>query len=170
LGAGTHRILLPAAAYLGSPSQNSGPVIHLPTSCDVRQPISPAISIFASVSTTNSAAIQSQRSQPRRSLRQHRLYHFATERCILPPLVFQHKYFLHDVENAFKDNPQYAKDNYHWASSSSQPSACTVEPGTVDDVGKIVSFPSIRNEYSIEFDTDSENSLKYWGRHRFHSV
>lgn len=36
----------------------------------------------------------------------------------------------------------YASDNYHWMTSSSQSSACTVEPGTAADVGKIVrAFP-----------------------------
>ena len=35
---------------------------------------------------------------------------------------------------------QYQEDISHWAGSSSQVSACSVEPGTVDDVGKIVSF------------------------------
>jgi hypothetical protein len=32
----------------------------------------------------------------------------------------------------------YEKDIYHWASSSTQESTCTVEPGTVEDVAKIV--------------------------------
>ncbi|KAG0696311.1 FAD-binding domain-containing protein [Suillus ampliporus] len=30
----------------------------------------------------------------------------------------------------------YIKDNYHWASSSSQISACSFEPGTIEDLGK----------------------------------
>ena len=34
----------------------------------------------------------------------------------------------------------YEKDIYHWASSSTQKSTCTVEPGTLEDVGKIVHF------------------------------
>ncbi|KIJ53165.1 hypothetical protein M422DRAFT_155651, partial [Sphaerobolus stellatus SS14] len=34
----------------------------------------------------------------------------------------------------------YVSDNEHWASSSSQPSACTVEPSTSQDVATIVSF------------------------------
>ena len=32
----------------------------------------------------------------------------------------------------------YSNDIYHWARSSSAFSACTVEPGTAEDVGKIV--------------------------------
>ncbi|KAH9931579.1 FAD-binding domain-containing protein [Fomitopsis serialis] len=32
----------------------------------------------------------------------------------------------------------YTEDNYHWAQSSSQVSACTVEPGTAEDVGAIL--------------------------------
>lgn len=36
----------------------------------------------------------------------------------------------------------YEKDIYHWASSSTQKSTCTVEPGTVEDVGKIVHLSS----------------------------
>lgn len=33
----------------------------------------------------------------------------------------------------------YTKDVSHWASSSSANAACTVEPGTAEDVGTIVS-------------------------------
>ena len=33
---------------------------------------------------------------------------------------------------------QYTEDNEHWASSSSQASECSVEPGTAEDVGIIV--------------------------------
>ncbi|TFY62863.1 hypothetical protein EVJ58_g3592 [Rhodofomes roseus] len=34
----------------------------------------------------------------------------------------------------------YTEDNYHWAQSSSQVSACTVEPGTAEDVGTVVNI------------------------------
>jgi hypothetical protein len=37
----------------------------------------------------------------------------------------------------------YLADIHHWASSSSDISACSVEPGTADDVAKIVSRHSI---------------------------
>ncbi|THH04310.1 hypothetical protein EW145_g5616 [Phellinidium pouzarii] len=33
---------------------------------------------------------------------------------------------------------EYTADNYHWASSSTQISACSVEPGTAEDVGVIL--------------------------------
>ena len=39
-----------------------------------------------------------------------------------------------------KGTIMYEKDIYHWASSSTQKSTCTVEPGTLEDVGKIVHF------------------------------
>jgi hypothetical protein len=35
--------------------------------------------------------------------------------------------------------PQYTADNFHYALSSSQESACSVEPGSAEDVSKIVS-------------------------------
>ncbi|KAK2460201.1 hypothetical protein APHAL10511_007792 [Amanita phalloides] len=38
----------------------------------------------------------------------------------------------------YRGQPMYDKDIYHWASSSTQESACTVEPGTAEDVGKIL--------------------------------
>jgi hypothetical protein len=34
----------------------------------------------------------------------------------------------------------YAKDTYHWATTSSDIAACSVEPGTPEDVAKIVSW------------------------------
>ena len=34
----------------------------------------------------------------------------------------------------------YVKDVFHWARSSADISACSVEPGSVEDVGKIVRF------------------------------
>ncbi|KZT64214.1 FAD dependent oxidoreductase [Daedalea quercina L-15889] len=34
--------------------------------------------------------------------------------------------------------PYYTEDSYHWSQSSSQVSACTVEPGTAEDVGAII--------------------------------
>ena len=36
------------------------------------------------------------------------------------------------------DSPQFAEDIAHWANSSSQISACSVRPGTVEDLGLIV--------------------------------
>lgn len=38
------------------------------------------------------------------------------------------------------DTTEYAVDNSHWALSSTTNSTCTVEPGTAEDVGKIVSI------------------------------
>ena len=35
---------------------------------------------------------------------------------------------------------EYANGIHHWGLASSQPSACTVEPGSATDVGKIVGF------------------------------
>ena len=42
-------------------------------------------------------------------------------------------------EAIFIGSTLYALDVYHYANSSAQQSACTVEPGTANDVGKIVS-------------------------------
>ena len=36
------------------------------------------------------------------------------------------------------DSPQFAEDIAHWVNSSSQISACSVRPGTVDDLSSIV--------------------------------
>ena len=41
-----------------------------------------------------------------------------------------------------QDSSSYDYDNYHYASSSSQPSECSVEPGSVEDVSTIVSSAS----------------------------
>ena len=38
--------------------------------------------------------------------------------------------------------PEYSSDNYHASSSSSEVSACSVEPGSARDVSKIVSHPT----------------------------
>ncbi|KAJ8082232.1 hypothetical protein PM082_008079 [Marasmius tenuissimus] len=38
----------------------------------------------------------------------------------------------------FPGAPSYLKDISHWASSSSELSPCSVEPGTAEDVGIIV--------------------------------
>ena len=44
-----------------------------------------------------------------------------------------------DPEHSGLDlNPSYDKDIGHWASSSSAQAACSVEPATAEDVGKIV--------------------------------
>ena len=40
-------------------------------------------------------------------------------------------------------NPSYDVGKYHYATSSEQDPACVVEPGTPEDVGKIVRFPPI---------------------------
>lgn len=39
---------------------------------------------------------------------------------------------------AFPGSFQYAADNEHWASSSSDASCCSVQPGTAEDVAAIV--------------------------------
>ena len=44
-------------------------------------------------------------------------------------------------------DPQYIEGEYHFDASSQQDSACVVEPGTPEDVGKIVrSFRSVSPE------------------------
>ncbi|KAG1748361.1 FAD dependent oxidoreductase [Suillus paluster] len=39
---------------------------------------------------------------------------------------------------SYSGSSAYMKDNYHWASSSSQVSACSFEPGTTEDLAKAV--------------------------------
>lgn len=48
--------------------------------------------------------------------------------------------------DSFEGTAKYEKDIYHWASSSTQESKCTVEPGTLEDVGKIVRLTFIFSE------------------------
>ena len=43
--------------------------------------------------------------------------------------------------------PEYLSDISHAASSSSQASACSVEPGSAKDVSKIVSHPDLMHQY-----------------------
>lgn len=46
----------------------------------------------------------------------------------------------HDLESSYySESPEYSEDIEHWVSSSSQPSVCSVEPGNVEDLSKIVS-------------------------------
>ena len=46
--------------------------------------------------------------------------------------------------HAWTGNPLYTKGQYHFIASSQESPACVVEPGTPDDVGKIVrSFRSV---------------------------
>ena len=40
--------------------------------------------------------------------------------------------------DTFEGNPTYERDIFHWANSSAEFSACTVEPGTTADVGEVV--------------------------------
>ena len=47
----------------------------------------------------------------------------------------------------FQGDTLYAQDIYHFANSSTQQSACTVEPGTTRDVGIIVSLTIIFIRY-----------------------
>ncbi|KAI0088401.1 FAD dependent oxidoreductase [Irpex rosettiformis] len=45
----------------------------------------------------------------------------------------------------------YGQDTHHWATSSSQLSACSVEPGTAEDVGKILQIVgSTRTPFSVK--------------------
>ncbi|KAH9830759.1 FAD dependent oxidoreductase [Rhodofomes roseus] len=44
----------------------------------------------------------------------------------------------HESDVYYPDTKQYATDNSHWALSSTINSTCTVEPGTAEDVGKIL--------------------------------
>jgi hypothetical protein len=48
-----------------------------------------------------------------------------------------HFHLQHPSYN-FSGNQSYADDTYHWLPSSSEGSACSVEPGSVEDVSKIV--------------------------------
>ena len=41
-------------------------------------------------------------------------------------------------DDAWTDDPSYANGMYHFATSSQQSPACVVEPGTPEDLGKIV--------------------------------
>ncbi|KAG1748462.1 uncharacterized protein EDB91DRAFT_1315197 [Suillus paluster] len=45
---------------------------------------------------------------------------------------------LGPLEQEVSGSLVYLKDNYHWASSSSQLSACSFEPGTTEDLGKVL--------------------------------
>ena len=49
-------------------------------------------------------------------------------------------------------NADYLKDIGHWATSSTQYAACSVEPGNAEDVGKIVS-PYTHAHAEQAFDT-----------------
>ncbi|KAJ7183741.1 FAD-binding domain-containing protein [Mycena filopes] len=52
----------------------------------------------------------------------------------------------------------YAEDNAHWASSSSQPSACSVEPGTAGDVSTIIRLlGSTRTPFAVKGGGHSAN-------------
>ena len=54
-------------------------------------------------------------------------------------LIYRLKYYkLTSVQAA----PEYSSDIYHASNLSSQLSACSVEPGSAEDVGKIVSHPT----------------------------
>ncbi|KAG1747886.1 FAD-binding domain-containing protein [Suillus paluster] len=45
----------------------------------------------------------------------------------------------------------YTKDNYHWASSSSQVSACTFEPGTTEDLSKALQIlGATRTQFAVK--------------------
>ncbi|KAH9920717.1 FAD-binding domain-containing protein [Fomitopsis serialis] len=44
----------------------------------------------------------------------------------------------HESDVYYPDTKEYASDNSHWALSSTTNSTCTVEPGTAEDVGKIL--------------------------------
>ncbi len=43
----------------------------------------------------------------------------------------------------------YEQDIHHWASSSSQWSLCSVQPGSAEDVGIIVSFPFLGTSFFV---------------------
>ena len=45
--------------------------------------------------------------------------------------------------NTWTGDPSYVEGKYHFYASSEQDPACVVEPGTPEDVGKIVRPPSI---------------------------
>ena len=63
----------------------------------------------------------------------------------------------------------YAKDVSHWASSSSEHSACSVEPGTSEDVSKIDlqtfgdSSGQIIRDVTLELRTAVESFVSYGG-------
>ncbi|KIJ23509.1 hypothetical protein M422DRAFT_92143, partial [Sphaerobolus stellatus SS14] len=52
---------------------------------------------------------------------------------------------------AFPGSAQYVSDNEHWASSSTQPSTCTVEPSTPQDVATIFTVVNqTRSEWAVK--------------------
>jgi hypothetical protein len=57
---------------------------------------------------------------------------FPSERPIL--------FFVMPQSDECQDTSEYLSDISHAASSSTQPSACSVEPGSAEDVSKIVSY------------------------------
>ena len=54
--------------------------------------------------------------------------------CIMSPSIS-----LYSTYGIRTGSLNYLQDNSHWANSSSAISACSVEPGTVHDIGTIVS-------------------------------
>ena len=57
--------------------------------------------------------------------------------------------------------PEYLIDISHPASSSSQASTCSVEPGCAEDVSKIVSYPDPIHRLLL---THVPNSYVSWGQ------
>ena len=60
----------------------------------------------------------------------------------------------------------YADGTLHWGLTSSQPSACTVEPGSAEDVGNIVSHATIH----VERHAHCRYSCKFWANPVFLSA
>jgi hypothetical protein len=51
-------------------------------------------------------------------------------------------FIVHNFLCRASDTPQFTEDIAHWLNSSSQISACSVRPGTAEDLGLIVSDPA----------------------------
>ena len=60
--------------------------------------------------------------------------------------------FASFIQSGVLDSQEFNLDISHWANSSSQAPACTVEPGTPGDVGLIVNFtlPPILSRYLVD--------------------
>ena len=71
---------------------------------------------------------------------------------LLPGKWYTHiiHYSKLSLNHCVTGSSQYEKDTSHYAASSSQRSACSVEPGNVDDIAKIVSCYILRKQWTPE--------------------
>ena len=63
------------------------------------------------------------------------------------------------IDPGFSDSQEFEFDISHWANSSSQVPACTVEPGTPDDVALIVNFDLLSIHFRSPADVVCANSF-----------